>query len=133
MIESMKVNIENFPYVMKTHDHEEADTIFILHCFDIERRDPFTTCTVYSTDKFLLLIHFYPSLPQSSLFHIEKGKKVRKIDIRSSYEGRGPSHAQALLGVHVLITMTRWATSQGIQKNFCGKNFKEQIRTHWMP
>ena len=40
-------NIESFPDVIKTHGHEEADTLFILNCFSIATRDPFTTGTVY--------------------------------------------------------------------------------------
>ena len=53
------------------------------------------------TDAFLLLIHFYPSLPQSLLLHTGKGKDAIEINIGSSYEGIGPNHAQALLVFHV--------------------------------
>jgi len=90
--------LADFSDNMKTHDHEEADTLLILHCFDIAKRDPFTTCTVYSpdTDVFLLLIYFYSSLPQSLVFHTGKGKDTRMINIGSCYEGVGPSQAQAL-------------------------------------
>ena len=30
-------NMESFPDVMKTHNHEEVDMLLILHCFNIER------------------------------------------------------------------------------------------------
>ena len=48
------------------HDHEEGDTLMILHCHEIAKEDPFTECVVLSpdTDVFLLLIHHYPTLPQ---------------------------------------------------------------------
>ena len=108
---------------MKTHDHEKADTLLTLHCFDIARRDPFTTCTVYSpdTDVFLLLIHFYSSLPQSLLFHPGKGKVARKIDIGSSYEGIGPGHAQALLGFHVFTGCDQTGSFSKKSKTFWWK------------
>ena len=84
---------------MKTLDQKETDTLLILRCFNIAIRDPFTTCMVYSpdTDEFLLLIHLYPFLSKSLLFHTEKGKGARKVDIASSYEGIGPCHAQDAL------------------------------------
>ena len=61
-------DIESFLDVMKMHDHEEADTLLIPHCFSIARRVPFTIYTVYlpDTDVFLLLMHF-PTLSQSVL------------------------------------------------------------------
>lgn len=51
---------------LTNHDHEEADTLLILQANDVAKTDPFKECVVYSpdTDVFLLLIHFYQSLPQ---------------------------------------------------------------------
>lgn len=74
----------------------------IFHYFNIVRRDPFTTCIVHSpnTDVFLLLIHFYPPLPQALLFRTGKGKGARKIEIGSSFEGIGPCYAQVFLAFH---------------------------------
>ena len=119
-----KSNIESFPDVMKTHDHEETDTLLILHCFNIARRDPFTACTVYSPDTgvLLLLTHFYPSLPQSLLFHTEKGKDARKIHIESSYEG--PGHAQGLLRFHVFTGCNETGSFSRKSKTFWWKKFQ---------
>ena len=109
---------------MKTHNNEEVDTLLIFHCFNIARRDPFTTCTVYSPDRcILLLIHFYPFLPQSSLLHTGKGKDARKIDIGSSYEGTGPNHAQALLGFHVFTGCNQTGSFPKKSKTFWWKKF----------
>ena len=57
-------NIESYPDEMKTHDHEEADTLLILQALDVAKRNPSTECVIYSpdTDVFLLLIYYYHSL-----------------------------------------------------------------------
>ena len=56
---------------MQTHDHKEAEILMILHHWYVAKRDPFTTCNIYSPDAdvFLLLLHFYLSLPQTLAFH----------------------------------------------------------------
>lgn len=120
-------NIASFTDVIERHDHEEADTLLVLHCFDIAQRDPLTNCTVFSpdTDVFLLLIHFYPSLPQSLLFHTGKGKDVRKIDIGSCYEGLGINHARALLGFHVFTGCDQTGRFAKKSKQFWWKEFRK--------
>ena len=74
-------NLGEFPEQMQTHGHEEADALMILHCWYVAKRDPFTSCTVYSpdTDVFLLLLHFCPSLPQALAFHTGKGTALGKL------------------------------------------------------
>ena len=48
------------------HDHEEADTLLILHVVDNAKLNLFSECVIYypDTDAFLLLIHHYSKLPQ---------------------------------------------------------------------
>ena len=86
------------------HDHEEADTLLILHALDVAKDDPFKECIVLSpdTDVFLLLVHYYQSLPHLTCFRTGKGEKQRNIDIQSCYEAIGANRAQAILGFHVL-------------------------------
>ena len=122
-------NVDGFLDVMKTRDHEQADTFLILRPFKIARRDPFKKCTVYSpdTDVFLLLIHFYPSLPQSLLFHTGKGKYARNIDIGSSYEGIASSHVQVLLGFRVFTSCNQTESFPGNSKPFWWKKFQRAL------
>ena len=109
------------------HNNEETNMLFILHCFKIARRDPFTTCSVYfpDTDVFLILIHFYPSLPQSLLFCTGMGKYARNNDIRLSYESIAPSMPKPCWSFMFLLAASRHAASQGNQKHF-GEKKKNQ-------
>ena len=56
-------NLEDFAQGMRTHDHEEADTLLLLHTADVSARNPLTQLHIYSpaTDVFLLTIHKYPN------------------------------------------------------------------------
>ena len=122
-----RTNIEQFPEDMRQHDHEEADTLLVLHCWDIARHDPFTECTVYSpdTDVFLLLVHHFESLPQSLIFRTGRGKDLRDISIRSCYEAIGPKHARALLGLHTLTGCDQTGRFSSKSKSFWWKQFLE--------
>ena len=97
-----KTNIDDLPVDIMRHDHEEADTLLILHCWDIATSDPFTECVVHSpdTDVFLLLVHHFQSLPQCLIFRTGKGGTMRDLSIRNCYEALGSNQANALLGFH---------------------------------
>ena len=62
-------NIPNFLMVGE-HDHEDTDTLLILHCHDVAKGDPFLKCVVCSpdTDVFLLLFQHFPELTPCTLF-----------------------------------------------------------------
>ena len=62
-----KTNIPNF---LMVKEHEEADTLLILHCPDVAKSDPFSECVAFSpdTDVFFLLIHHFPELTPCTLF-----------------------------------------------------------------
>ena len=77
-------NLEDFVQEMMTHDHEEADTLLLLHAADVSARNPFTELHIYSpdTDVFLLTIHKYPILCASTAFKTGSGKHTRTILIR---------------------------------------------------
>ena len=77
------------------------------------------------TDVFLLLIHFYQSLPQSLLFHTGRGKDARKINIASCYEGIGPRYAKALLGFHVFTGCDQTGRFSRKTKTFWWKEFQK--------
>ena len=63
-------NLEDFAQGMRTHDHEEADTLLLLHTADVSARNPLTQLHIYSpdTDVFLLTIHKYPILFVNTAF-----------------------------------------------------------------
>ena len=69
---------------MMTHDHEEADTLLLLHAADVSTRNPFAELHIYSpdTDLFLLTIHKYPILCVNTAFKTGSGKWTRTIPIR---------------------------------------------------
>ena len=77
-------NLEDFPQEMMTHDHEEADTLLLLHAPDVSARNPFTELHIYSpdTDVFLLTIHKYPILCANAAFKTGSGKNARTIPIK---------------------------------------------------
>ena len=95
-------NIETSAVNLQTHDHEEADTLLILHSIEVAKRIPFCECTIYSpdTDVFLLLINYYPTLPMVTKFRTGKKDDLRDIYIGPCFESLGPSRASALLGFH---------------------------------
>jgi hypothetical protein len=110
---------------MAIHDHEEADTLIILHCLNIARNNPFSECTVYSpdTDVFLLLIHHYEMLTQALMFRTGRGKDIRDIDIGSCHESLKPSQIKALLGFHTLTGCDQIGKFNGKTKTFWWKQF----------
>ena len=64
--------------MMREYDHEEADTLPILHCHDVAKRDPFSECVMFSpdTEVFLLLIHHFPELTSCTLFRTGRGDQL---------------------------------------------------------
>ena len=96
-----EANTENLSEEIKNHDHEEADTLLILHAIDVAKENPFKECIVLSpdTDVFLLLVHFYQVLPHVTIFRTGRGDKERDISIPKCHEAIGFKRAQAILGI----------------------------------
>jgi len=97
-------NISDFSDDMRCHDHEEADTLLILHAIGVAKRNPFTECIIVSpdTDVFLLLLHHYEQIPNATLFRTRTGNKERDISIQRCYESLGSEKSKAIFGFHVL-------------------------------
>ena len=78
-------NLEDFAQEMMMHDHEEADSLLLLHAADASTRNPLTELHIYSldTDAFLLTIHKYPILWANRAFKTGSGKQARTIPVRS--------------------------------------------------
>ena len=63
--------------VMLKHDHEEADTLMPLHCFDAANSRPGCSIDVFTvdTDVYVLLVYIFSSLPPCKLYmHAGRGK-----------------------------------------------------------
>ena len=73
----------DFAHEMMTHDHEEADTLLLLHAADVSARKPFTEFHIHSpdTDVFLLTNHKYPIICANTAFKTGSGKQARTIPI----------------------------------------------------
>lgn len=77
-------NLQNFPEEMLLYDHEEADTLMLLHAANVASRNPFAELNIYSpdTDVFLLTIFKYPELCTNTVFQTGRGENTRNIPIR---------------------------------------------------
>ena len=106
---------------MQTYGHKKTDTLMILHCWYVAKRDPFTSCTIYLPDTYgyLLLLCFYLSLPQSLAFHTGKGTDFHQIDI-ACYKAIGPIRTKVLLEFH---------TFTGCDQT---ERFSEKSKTFWL-
>ena len=53
-------DIGDVAFGIDVYDHEEADTLLILHGTEVSHRLPFCECIIYSpdTDVFFLLVHY---------------------------------------------------------------------------
>lgn len=118
-------NIENFDDSLLHHDHEEADTLLILHAIDIGTRSPFSECYILSpdTDVFLLLVHYNEQLPQATFFRTGKAENVRDISIKLCYKALGPDRARALLGFHTFTGCDQIGRFNGKSKTAWWKLF----------
>ena len=69
---------------MLVYDHEEADTLILLHAADVSTRNPFSELHIYSpdTDVFLLTVYMYPNLCANVVFKTGNNENARNIPIR---------------------------------------------------
>ena len=112
-----ETNIPNFSTV---REHEEADTLLILHCPDVAKSDPFSECVAFSpdTDVFFLLIHHFPELTPCTLFLTGRGDHLRNINISKYYKTIGLVRATALFGFHALTGCDQTGRFSGKTKSF---------------
>ena len=77
-------NLPDLPEELSCHDHEEADTLMLLHAVNVASRNPFAELNIYSpdTDVFLLTIFKYPELCTNTVFKTGRGADIRNIPIR---------------------------------------------------
>ena len=120
-----ETNIFDLEEDLKIHDHEEADTLLILHAINVARRDPFNECIVFSpdTDVFLLLIHYAESLPQVTNFRTGREQDFRDININKCYEAIGTKLANSILGFHTFTGCDQTGRFNGKSKSSWWKIF----------
>lgn len=118
-------NIPGYNPKLKVHQHEEADTLIILHALDVAAKDPHCDLRIVSpdTDVLLLLIYYYPQLCIRTVFKGRKGKDIRKIEIGKAYEALTPKYASALLGFHTFTGCDVTGKFNGKSKLHCWKQF----------
>ena len=124
-LEQTITNIPKFPPNLRNHDHEEADTLLVLHAIDVAKTNPFNGCVLDSpdTDVFLLLFHYYEVLPPAILFQTGRGDAERDISIQQCYESIGCKKVKAILGFHVFAESDQIGRSSGKAKLTWWKQF----------
>ena len=110
------------PGSLRTHSHEEADTLLILHALTIDK-DAEVTIESPDTDIFLLLIHNCHELPPATRFITGKGKFRRSIAVKPVHDKLGEKRASALLGFHAFTGSDMTGRFAGRSKDWCFKVF----------
>ena len=68
-------NVRDFHYGLQGHNHEETDTLIILHCFQIGKIDPFREVVIVcsETDILLMLLCHYQTLCTQAITCVGRG------------------------------------------------------------
>ena len=105
---------------LKTHNHEEADTLLLRHAFSLD-----STCEVViqSPDTDVRILMMYQKLPPNICFKTGTADKLRKIDICKLFYTLGERRSLALLGFHVFTGSDVSGKFAGRSKEFCFKTF----------
>ena len=75
--------MRDFDYGLHGHNHEEVDTLIILHCFQIAKIDPFREVVIVcsNTDVLLILLYHYQTLCTETVMHVGRDDHKRNINI----------------------------------------------------
>lgn len=104
---------------MLKHNHEEADTLILLHCLDAANSRPGCSIDVFTvdTDTYVLLVYMISSLPPCRLYmHAGRGKSSRVLDIEECCRKLGSRKCNALLGMHTFTGSDWGGKFSGITK-----------------
>ena len=68
-------NVMDFDYGLQGQNHEEADTLIILHCFQIAKIDNFREVVIVcsDTDILLMLLYHYQTLCTQTIMRVGRG------------------------------------------------------------
>ena len=120
-----KSNINAIDPNLNGHNHEEADTLMILHAIDVGKQNPFRKLLVKSpdTDVFLLLIHHCQELPLDTEFVTGRGEHTRSISVVAANQVLGDERRQALLGFHAFTACDQTSKFSRKSKRACWLKF----------
>ena len=110
------------PLSLLSHSQEEADTLIVLHAASVNKD---THLVVFSPDTvvLLLLVHHFPSLPDSTTFYTGKGRQRRFISVQDIYIKLGQKRSAAILGFHAFTGSDINGRFGGRTKDWCFKVF----------
>ena len=108
------------PLSLLSHSQEEADTIMVLHAASVNKD---THLVVFSPDTvvLLLLVHHFPSLPDSTTLYTGKGRQRRFISVQDIYIKLGQKRSAAILGFHAFTGSDINGRFGGRTKDWCFK------------
>ena len=122
MVTHQTTTIGNFPVPqqLQSHDHEEADTLIILHSSILSEEDHLF---VYAKDAdiYFQLINRYPILPPNTFFI----NSTSNISIKNAYSHLGKSVSEALMDWHAFTGNDIYGKMSGISKEVCFKRLLE--------
>jgi hypothetical protein len=104
-------------------NHEEADTIIILHALDAARRGETVCIMSPDTDVFLLSLKYCPYLGQDCKIILGSGVNQRMVALKPIYYAFGNKLASALHGFHSLTGCDTTGKFSGKVKQTCWNTF----------
>ena len=106
------------PECLQSHDHEEADTLLLLHLFTI-KKDSHVYVFASDTDILLQLINCYECLPPESFFI----NKTSTIAVKEAHACFGKERSGAIVGFHAFTGTDMTGKFAGRTKETCYKRF----------
>lgn len=108
------------PEQLKSHSHEEADTLLILHAV-LAPKDDVLVVECADTDVLILLIAHYKLIPTETFFETKKFNRL--IRIHDAVAAIGEEKIESLIGAYILTGNDLAGKINGITKAFGFKQF----------
>ena len=115
----------DFDYDLPGHNHEEADTLTILHSFQIAKIDPFREVALVrsDTDVLLMLLWHYQTLCTQTVIRVGRVDRRRDINIGKSFEALRDAKSQALVGFYAFTGCNQTSKFNDYAKQSCWSTF----------
>ena len=114
---STRGNID-IPENLVNHDHEEADTLILLHASTVDRTARLDICAS-DTDILLQLVQRYANLPEDTYFL----DKSTTSSVKEIYNHLGDKRSASLIGFHAFTGCDTTGKFAGRSKETCYKKF----------